>query len=403
MNRRALAAAAAFASVVGGALVIARSSTAREVDLRSASALRVHAASARQLAPRPRRTRWSAQLGARLAAPPAVDGEGNVVVATVQGDVLRLDERDGRERWRASLGARPSAFAPLADGSVAALSASGEVVVVSERHAMRSFALDSARDHAAVVALDEGGFVVTADRSLAVLDSGGLVRAIEALPDVPVAAPARIGGALALATRSGLVLWRQARGPARVVARLPGRPTAVSALSEGRLGAVLDDRRAVVLSMPSGATVLDTEPQPAVLLAPPTADGASTRLLTFASGRVTALSFDGRGHEVARTAVAILPTATAPDGGALALAPRLLSTRAPSGPTALAIEDGSLVVVSEAQGVVAWSDAPCASVTGRAGSAVAALEVARGGALVVACAHGSVVLLEADAPDGAPR
>lgn len=402
MITRTFAIVAAGVCATAVALMVAAPTGAGEVDSRRGATLVVHAPRPARLTPRPRRVRWTTSLGSRLGGPPAVDREGHVVATTAQGDVVRLDRRDGRERWRAPLGMRPAACAALADGSVAAVAASGEVAVVREGLMARSFSLESGREHASIVALSDGGFAVAADRTLAIADASGTLRSLEALSDAPAAPLARVDGGLALVMRSGLVGVREARGPLRIVARLPGRPSAVSALSGARLGAIVDGRRAIVVDLRTGASLLDVEPQGVSLLTGPASDGARTRLLAHVPGRVLALAFDPSGREASRVGVTALPAATTSDGGAPPAPPALVTSSAASGPTAVALEDGSLAVVSEAEGVVTWTDSPCSGLTGRAASTIASLTVTDDGSLVVACAHGTVALLEASASAPAP-
>ncbi len=213
------------------------------------------------------RVAWRRSIGPSIEHAPLVALDGKIVVFTVRGDLVELDE-EGTEQGRIALGAGslgPGAI--LADGTVVTINAAGEAVGVS-RSIVRFRTRVGDRGMAekvAPLALDDGGVVVangvkggSSERvtsEIAALDAAGSVRARAFVPEQvvwPLVATDR--GVAAVSASGTIYLWSPGRELARA-GSFGGTLDGGAAAFDGRtLLGVVDATRLVAVDLVRGLT-----------------------------------------------------------------------------------------------------------------------------------------------------
>lgn len=263
---------------------------------------------------------WRRNLSGGLGVAPVVDANGEVIAALTTPEVVRLSS-DGRELWRTRIGISP-AFAPpvlTSDGTVVMLTAAGSAVALRPTGAVRyavPLGLRAARDSdATALALDQGGLVVAAGRTLLELDADGAVRARAMLDE-------RVHGGLVagsdgtlITTETGAVYsWRPPGSP-RKLGSFTGVARGGAALADARtLLAVVDGKALVALDLVTGRShVRASAPAGVSFDGPPTVGHSGLALVSGTSGLLLGVDpADGERIRVALERSAVLPDAGAP-------------------------------------------------------------------------------------------
>lgn len=137
---------------------------------------------------------WRRALGGPLEAPPVASADGRIAVVLGGAGAIRLLSAGGDELGEVALGVAPASVAPafLADGTLVALTTSGELAFVGRDLAVRRrIALPvRAVDALPLAPTPSGGVVVAAGRVVVELDGEGRVVATTTLDDVVAGPPA---------------------------------------------------------------------------------------------------------------------------------------------------------------------------------------------------------------------
>jgi hypothetical protein len=333
-----------------------------------------------------------------LDHPALVGDKGEVVIATSRGELAWLDEH-GVEVGHVMLGAGQTGPPTLlADGTVVAVSASGEAVGATKagvRFHTRIGGERAAGPQApAPLPLDDGGVVVASATELDALDADGNVRAKTTLPE-PIAGPLiALGGRVLCVAVSGVVYgWTPGRESARLGSF--GGPTdgGASTLDDHTLVAVVDQTRIVALDVDRGVSVPRAGPAPGFFLGPLAVRAGVVYGMLQTPTQTFVVGIDAAGQETLRAAVA-QQMSLALDGGVavLVVSPHTGVIVDASGTVAFATPDGGIGVVDPSGVVNLASDAPCQRLRANSrGSSVAGLTPAGAGGLIVACENGTVL------------
>ncbi|XXX73655.1 hypothetical protein WMF30_39035 [Sorangium sp. So ce134] len=248
--------------------------------------------------PYPAREAWRRQLRGGIDAAPLADAEGDLILTLTVPEVVKLGA-DGRERWRVRIGdSAPLAPAAItSDGTIALITSSGLAVGLTPAGRVR-FAVPlglRGRDaDVAPLALDDGGLVAAAGRSLVELAADGSVRARAELPDRATGALLAGPGGTLVTTESGTVLtWRPPSAPRRL-GSLGGVPRRGAALADARtLLAVVDGRRLVALDLPTGTTGVRAGGALGVLDGPPAVGAGGVAVVLSTAGLLVGVGPSG--------------------------------------------------------------------------------------------------------------
>jgi hypothetical protein len=202
---------------------------------------------------------WRRHISGGIEVAPLIDPQGGILLPLTVPEVLKLGP-DGKELWRARLGTAAPLAPPVltSDGTLALITSAGQAYGITPSGAVR-FAVPlgiRGRDaDTAPLALDDGGLVVAAGRTLLELGADGAVRARTQIEDRIVGALlAGPDGTLVTTDSGGVYTWRPPGVP-RKIGSFGGAPRRGAALADARtLIAVIDGRRVVALDLPTGTT-----------------------------------------------------------------------------------------------------------------------------------------------------
>ena len=349
--------------------------------------------------PRIPHKQWNRSVGTRVVEhPPLVGDKGEIVVTTMGGEVSWLDDH-GVEVGHVMLGAAGSGPPTLlADGTVVAVSTTGEAIGATKAGVRFRTRLGGERaagpNAPAPLPLDDGGVVVATATELDALDADGNVRAKATLTEGLAGPLIALGGRVLATTVSGVVYgWTPGREAVRVGSF--GGPTdgGAAALDDHTLVAVVDATRIVALDVDRGVSVPRAGPAPGFYLGPLAVRGSVVYGMLQTPTQTFVVGIDAAGQETLRAAVA-QQSALAVDGGvAVLVVPAHTGVLVDaSGTVAFATPEGGVGVVDPSGVVNLAAETPCARGYGRAGrgSTVAGLTPAGAGGLIVACDSGGV-------------
>jgi outer membrane protein assembly factor BamB len=215
---------------------------------------------------------WRHHVTGGLEQAPAVDAQGNILVAGTVPELLALAP-DGKELWRVRLGTAAPVAPPVitSDGGAVVITSAGQAWGVAPSGAVRfttALGLRGRDIDVAPLALDDGGVVIASGAALVEIDRDGAVRARTALELKPGSPDGRVAGALLVGPRiagaplgtlfttdSGSVYaWRPPASPRRL-GTFGGFSRKGAVLADARtLLAVVDGRRVVAFDLPTGTT-----------------------------------------------------------------------------------------------------------------------------------------------------
>ncbi|KYF65737.1 hypothetical protein [Sorangium cellulosum] len=268
--------------------------------------------------PFPAREAWRRQLRGGIDAAPLADADGDLLLTLTVPEVVKLGA-DGRERWRVRIGdSAPLAPAVItSDGTLALITSSGLAVGLTPAGGVRFAVPLGLRGRDADVtplALDDGGLVAAAGRSLVELTADGSVRARAELPERATGALLAGPDGTLVTTESGAVLtWRPPGAPRRL-GSFGGLPRRGAALADARtLLAVVDGRRLVALDLPTGTTGVRAGSALGVLDGPPAIGAGGVAMVLSSAGLL--LGVNAAGDEALRVALDRAPAASPADAG----------------------------------------------------------------------------------------
>lgn len=352
-----------------------------------------------QRLPEQPREAWRRHISGGIDAAPLVDAQGNLLITLTVPEVVKLAP-DGKEIWRVRIGANaPLAPAALtSNGTLAMVTSAGVAWGLTPAGVVRFSTQLGVRGRDADVAplaLDDGGLVIAAGRSLVELSAGGDIRARAELADRATGAVlAGPDGAL-ITTESGDVLTWRPPGLPRKLGSFGGTPRRGAALADARtLLAVVDGRRVVALDLPTGTTSTRASGANGAGLfdAPPAVGPGGLSLTGTTAGLL--LGVDAAGSEPLRVAIDRPPPMLTGDAGA-GLAGFLGAMEAKASPPVIVDRDGRIgfVRASGRAGVVR-PDGSVALAAERVCAAPVAVLPGGETRMLVACRDGTLVMLE---------
>jgi hypothetical protein len=380
------------------------------------------------------RVAWRRSIGPGMGSPPLVTTDGTILVFTVRGDLLELND-EGTEQARIGVGTGPvGPGTVLADGTVVTINAAGEAVGIF-RSSVRFRTRVGDRGmivKVAPLALEDGGVVVVngvkGGRSerfgseIMALDVEGRVRAHASVPEQVVWPLVSTDAGVAAVCASGTVYVWSPGGEPRRAGSFGGMLDGGAAAFDGStLVGVVEATRLVAVDLVHGiARVVVVAAGGAAgagaFLGPPSVAQGKTLAfeLTRTSSRVAA--FDAAGSETAFP-VATFPLRLEADGSPAPIAAPVHTAMLAdaSGTVAFGAPDGHVGVVT-ASGLTELGEVIClhgpapatatssTSVTQRQGppgpgqpsAGFAGLASAGAGAFLVACEAGSLLEVKSD-------
>lgn len=379
------------------------------------------------------RVAWRRSIGPGMESPPLVTMDGKILVFTVRGDLLELNE-EGTEQARIGVGTGPVGPGTLlADGTVVTINMAGEAVGIF-RSSVRFRTRVGDRGmmvKVAPLALDDGGVVVvngvkggSSERfgsEILALDVEGQVRARAAVPEQVAWPLVSTDSGVAAVSASGTVYVWSPGGEPRRAGSFGGMLDGGAAAFDGStLVGVVEATRLVAVDLVHGVSRVVVVAAGGVagagaFLGPPSVARGKTFAfeLTRTSSRIAA--FDSAGSETAFP-VATFPLRLEADGSpAPIVAPvqTAMLTDA-SGTVAFGAPDGHVGVVT-ASGLTELGEVIClhgpspANATsstsamqrqgpqgGRPSAGFAGMASAGPGAFLVACEAGSLLEVTSD-------
>lgn len=263
---------------------------------------------------------WRRHISGGIEVAPLVDTKGNVLIALTVPEVMKIGP-DGKEVWRVRLGTAAPLAAPVltSDGTLALITSAGQAFGLTPSGSIRysvSLGIRGRDADTTPLALDDGGLVVAAGRTLLELGADGAIRARTQIEDRAVGALlAGPDGTLITTDSGGVYTWRPPGSPRRI-GSFGGTPRRGAALADPRtLIAVVDGRRVVALDLPTGTTHVRSgnTSAPAPYDAPVTV--SSSRLAITASHGGVLLGLDAAGDEKFHALLDKSWQASAPDAG----------------------------------------------------------------------------------------
>jgi hypothetical protein len=374
----------------------------------------VHAALPRP----PLRVSGKLSVGGGQIDQPALVTTDAIVVVTTRGDVVWLppDLQEGStELARQSLNVAATSSSPpamLGNGTVVVVGGTSEAVAVGvDKTGVRfrtqlsgSVGSVNPLDAIAPLALDDGGVAVATSTEIVLLDSSGNIRLRAQLPEALVGPLLASGGRILGTARSGVVYsWSPGGTNGRDVARVGSFPAQGGGLgqdevaggailtSDDSLMAVVRDTRLMTLDLRQGLAVpLATFPGGGYL-GPMTFRRGVAYGMAGLPNHTYVVGIDNTGQEVMRVPVGA-STATAADGGPL---PYTTQPHVPvivddAGTLAFAAPEGPVGIVDPA-GIVTTLDPPCSRVMRAGGRNVTSLVSGGPGSFIITCSSGTVI------------
>lgn len=200
---------------------------------------------------------WRKHISGGIEVAPLVDARGNILLPLTVPEVMKLGP-DGKEIWRARLGTAAPLAPPVltSDGTLALVTSAGQAWGITPSGAVRYNVALGVRGRDAdtsPLALDDGGVVIAAGRTLIELGADGSIRARTSLNDRAIGA--LIGGpdGTLITTDAGVVYTWTPPGSPRPIGSFGGTPRRGATLADARtLLAVVDGKRLVALDLPTG-------------------------------------------------------------------------------------------------------------------------------------------------------
>jgi hypothetical protein len=376
------------------------------------------------------RVAWRRTIGPSIEHAPLVTADGKILVFTVRGDLVELDE-EGAEEGRVGIGVGsvgPGAI--LSDGTVVTVDMAGEAVgVLGSRVRFRTRVGDrGVVVKPAPLALDDGGVVVAngvksgaSDRwtsEIVALDAEGHLRARAQMPEQIVWPLVATDGGIAAVSASGTVyLWSPGQEPRRAGSFGGMLDGGVAARDGNTLVGVVDTARLVAVDLVGGsATVLAVAGAgvsgAGALLGPPSVSRGTTFAFEMGATSTRVLAVDSK------EGATVFPVATyalmleADGSPSPVVAPIHTATLVDaSGTVAFAGPDGHVGVVTPA-GVTELGEVICgrgppsgpapsaasasAHSPSRPSAGFAGMAFAGPGAFLVACEAGSLLEIRSD-------
>ncbi|WP_050435874.1 PQQ-like beta-propeller repeat protein [Chondromyces crocatus] len=341
---------------------------------------------------------WRRHISGGMDASPLIDADGNVVATLTVPEVVKLGP-EGRELWRVRIGSNaPLAPATLtSDGTLLLVTSAGVAWGLSPQGAVRFTTQLGVRGRDADVtplALEDGGVVIAAGRSLVELSASGAVRGRAELQERAVGAVlAGPEGALVTTEPGEVLVWRRPGAPRRL-GSFGGAPRRGAALADARtLLAVVDGRRLVGLDLRTGATSTRASGATGVgaFDAPPAVGAGGVAITGTAVGLL--LGVDAAGGEPLRVAIDRPPPSIAADAGA-GLSSFLGAVEGkPSPPVVVDAEGRVGFVRSAGRAGVVQPDGSVALATERVCATPVAVLPAGKHRMLVACRDGTLVMM----------
>ncbi len=351
---------------------------------------------------------WRKTIGLSVDQPALAGADGTVAIVTARGDVVFLDE-NGDEKGHVTVDGRSAGPAAMtSDGTVVFATSSGDAVGVrrsSPRPRFVSRIGGERNPRAAPLPLDDGGVVVATTTDLVVLDAEGNVRHRVTLADAAAAPLVASGDKVLAVSSAGTVYgWTPGREPVRMGSFGAPIDGGAALVDDTTLVAVIEGNHLVDLDLAHGARGTRSISTTGLYLGPPAVrrDAKGTTLATVLSltpTRLSVVTIDAAGTDVARAPIGGNSLATLPDGGTAALvAPLhtgpLVDSR---GVVAWASTDGHVGVVTADGAVEPLGDVLC-SRSGRSAGIAGLTPVGRG-AFVVTCDSGTIARVQSAAAE----
>jgi hypothetical protein len=130
---------------------------------------------------------WRRHISGGIEVAPLVDPKGNILLPLTVPEVMKLGP-DGKEIWRARLGTAAPLAPPVltSDGTLSLITSAGQAWGITPSGAVRynvQLGIRGRDADTAPLALDDGGVVIAAGRTLLEIGSDGAVRARAQLED----------------------------------------------------------------------------------------------------------------------------------------------------------------------------------------------------------------------------
>jgi hypothetical protein len=357
---------------------------------------------------------WKKTIGLGVDQPALVGADGTIAVVTARGDVVFLDG-EGAEKAHATANGRSAGPAAItSDGTVVFATSTGDAVGVRSGTTTPRFVARIGGDRrgaAAPLALADGGVVLATSSDLVVLDAEGDVRTRVTLPD-GVVAPLLAGGdeVLAVSAAGTVYGWVPGREPVRLGSF--GAPIDGGAALEGEstLVAVIEGNHLVDLDLAHGTRSSRSIAPQGLYLGPPAvrplANGTTlATVLALEPSRLSVVTLDPAGKDVVRAPIALLVPPTLADGGPAPLVAPLHTGPLVDahGAIAFASTEGRVGVVTPDGAVEPVGETLCPR-SGRS-AGIAGLTPYGAGAFLVTCEGGVVAKItgKTAAPAAEPR
>lgn len=340
---------------------------------------------------------WRRHISGGIEVAPLVDPQGGILLSLTVPEVLKLGP-DGKELWRARLGTAAPLAPPVltSDGTLALITSAGQAWGITPSGAVRytvSLGIRGRDADAAPLALDDGGLVVAAGRTLLELGADGAVRARTQIEEKIVGALlAGPEGTLITTDSGGVYTWRPPGVP-RKIGSFNGSPRRGAALDGARtLLAVVDGRRVVALDLPTGTTHVRSSGAGGALAFDAPVAISPDGLAVVSTHHGVLAGLDAAGNERIRLPLDKLPAAGAPDAsviggffGVTELKPSPAVIIDPDGRIGFARAGGRVGVVGTDGAVAVASEKLC--------SVPVAVQPAGNRRMLVACRDGAIWML----------
>jgi hypothetical protein len=339
---------------------------------------------------------WRRHISGGIEVAPLVDPKGNILLPLTVPEVMKLGP-DGKEIWRARLGTAAPLAPPVitSDGTLALVTSAGQAWGITPSGAVRynvPLGIRGRDADTAPLALDDGGVVIAAGRTLLELGSDGAVRARTQIEDRAIGALiAGPEGTLVTTDAGSVYAWRPPGAPRRI-GSFNGTPRRGAVLADPRtLIAVIDGKRIVALDMPTGTTHVRATAGPVTSSFDAPVSVSPGKLALASSQTGVLLGLDAAGNE--RLVMSLeRPPPPGSDAGALVsffgaveLKPSPPLIIDPQGRVGFARAGGRVGVVSPDGAVAVASEKLC--------SVPVAVQPAGDRRMLVACRDGAVWML----------
>jgi hypothetical protein len=359
---------------------------------------------------------WRAPLGIALRRAPVIGPDGDIEVASTEGEVVTLAS-DGTERARVTTGASdPSPLALLAAGDLVFVDGAGEAVGVrAGRTTFRSRFGRAGAVGPGPLPMEDGGVIVATEHEMALLDATGVERARTTLVD-PIRAPlvSARGHILAITTGGAVWSWRPGALAAERVAAFGG-PVDGGAVLAGDgtlLGALAEQGLIVAVDLVQRTSTVLAATSEGLWLGPPSIAGGVVFVPLLTAGAEMVVGIGPSGNEISRVVLGGRAGGPTVDAGPIPLAvpphtPPLVDAWGTFFFATFAGDIGAASDVRSANASVELLADVCGSREPTRGGArqptpdpaVVGLAASGAGRVVAACADGTVVAIRGALPE----